>query len=112
MLQKLNFNYSDHQTRSLAYFKLISLMNNLELQVNDLNVLVWLSINKILSTKTKKEVCAKYNIKEGNLNNILSRLRKMGIITTQDKITTLIPVFNQDFENEMTLAIRLDVPTK
>ena len=112
MVQRIKISSGDQQGVVYKYFKALSMLNGIDLQLNDLNVLVYIALNKELGTSGKKGLKDKLDITEGNLNNVLSRLRKFKLVVTTDKVNKLVKVLDIDFSGTITLIVDLYVPEK
>ena len=108
ILQKLRRVEIDEYQLAERYYTILSAINNLKLTQRELQLLAFTAIRGNISyANIRKDFCEKYGTTNPSINNIISRLKKMGILMkdgTKVKVNSQILL---NFEHDITLEIRL-----
>lgn len=108
ILQKLRRIESDDYLMAERYYTLLSAVNNLKLTQRELQLIAFTAIRGNISyANIRKDFCEKYGTTNPSINNIISRLKKLGILVkdgTKVKVNSQILL---NFEHDITLEIRL-----
>jgi DNA-binding MarR family transcriptional regulator len=89
------------------YFGILSAINNLRLTDREINVLAYIA-NVGLDTKQKREDFCKINDTTlPTIYNVVSKLKKMGMVTKTRGGTRLVSVLNFDYKKDIQLQIEL-----
>jgi DNA-binding MarR family transcriptional regulator len=108
ILQKLRRVEVDDYLMAERYYTLLSAVNNLKLTQRELQLIAFTAIRGNISyANIRKDFCEKYGTTNPSINNIISRLKKMGILVkdgTKVKVNSQILL---NFEHDITLEIRL-----
>lgn len=90
------------------YFNVVSAINNLELKPMDVNVLSFMAVHGNISDRSlRNEFCKQYKTKVDSINNVVSKLKKMGMIVKEDRTIKLAPYFEFDYKKDLQLQIVL-----
>lgn len=108
ILQKLRRVEGDDYQMAERYYTLLSAVNNLKLTQRELQLIAFTAIRGNISyANIRKDFCEKYGTTNPSINNIISRLKKLGILVkdgTKVKVNSQILL---NFEHDITLEIRL-----
>ncbi len=108
ILQKLRRVEIDEYQLAERYYTILSAINNLKLTQRELQLIAFTAIRGNISyANIRKDFCEKYGTTNPSINNIISRLKKMGILMkdgTKVKVNSQILL---NFEHDITLEIRL-----
>ena len=108
ILQKLRRVEIDEYQLAERYYTILSAINNLKLTQRELQLIAFTAIRGNISyANIRKDFCEKYGTTNPSINNIISRLKKMGILVkdgTKVKVNSQILL---NFEHDITLEIRL-----
>lgn len=108
ILQKLRRVEVDDYLMAERYYTLLSAVNNLKLTQRELQLIAFTAIRGNISyANIRKDFCEKYGTTNPSINNIISRLKKLGILVkdgTKVKVNSQILL---NFEHDITLEIRL-----
>jgi len=89
------------------YFRVLSAVNNLGLTDREINVLAYIS-NEGFDTRGKRdEFCRINETTLATIYNVVSKLKKMGMVTKTKSGTKLVPVFEFDYKKDLQLHIEL-----
>lgn len=90
------------------YYHLLSIVNNLQLTEREIELLSFTSSRGTISSPSAKgEFCRRYNSSVPTVNNMISRLKRLGyLIKTPTKIV-VNPAIDLDFSKELIINIRL-----
>jgi len=106
--QKLKKEFEDKFILAERYYSLLFTLNNLHLTERETQLVAFSAVKGNLSNaNVREEFCRIYNTSFPTINNMISHLRKMGIVVKDDKKIKIIPKIVLDFENDITLEIKL-----
>lgn len=89
------------------YYTILSVVNNIPLTEREIQVMSFLAVRgNILYSTNKQEFCDKYKSSPATIRNILSKLKKMGILVKDGKLK-LNPAIQLDFSNNLVLHLKL-----
>jgi Fe2+ or Zn2+ uptake regulation protein len=89
------------------YFRILSAINNLRLTDREINVLAYIA-NEGLDTKVKREeFCRMNETTLATIYNVVSKLKKMGMVTKNKGGTRLIGALDFDYKKDVQLHIEL-----
>ena len=104
--QKLKFVSSDVYKKAEMYYFIISVINNFKLTKKDIQLISYTSIKGNISNfNSREEFCKIYKAHPGTINNIIFKLKKLGIIIkTRDRIH-VNPLIILDFKKSIKIEI-------
>lgn len=90
------------------YYTILSAINNLKLTQRELQLIAFTAIRGNISyANIRKDFCEKYGTTNPSINNIISRLKKLGILVKDGSKVKVNPQILLNFENDITLEVRL-----
>ena len=108
ILQKLRRVEGDDYQMAERYYTLLSAVNNLKLTQRELQLIAFTAIRGNISyANIRKDFCEKYGTTNPSINNIISRLKKLGILVKDGTKVKVNPQILLNFEHDITLEIRL-----
>ena len=108
ILQKLRRVESDDYQMAERYYTILSAVNNLKLTQRELQLIAFTAIRGNISyANIRKDFCEKYGTTNPSINNIISRLKKLGILVKDGTKVKVNPQILLNFEHDITLEIRL-----
>jgi len=108
VLQKLKKQEKDDFSIAERYYTILSAVNDLKLTQRELQLIAFTAVRGNISyANIRKEFCEKYGTTNASINNIISRLKRMGILIKDGTKVKVNPVILLNFENNATLEIRL-----
>jgi hypothetical protein len=92
------------------YYSILSVVNNLALTERDIQLISFAAIKGNISDyKIRDEFCREYNTTAPTINNIVSKLKKLGIFFKREGKIVVNPVIVLDFSQGLMLEIKLDI---
>lgn len=108
ILQKLRKTEDDDYLLAERYYTILSAVNNLKLTARELQLIAFAAIRGNISyANIRKDFCDKYGTTNASINNIISKLKKMGILIKDGTKVKVNPQILLNFENDITLEIRI-----
>jgi len=90
------------------YFSVISAINNLRLTEREVQLTAFMATKGNISYESnRKEFCEMYSSSGATINNMISKLKKMGILVKNGKRINVHPSLSLDFDKEIFLGIKL-----
>ena len=106
--QTLKKTCSDGFELAQRYYSLLSSLNNLHLTERELQLLSFASIKGNISyANIRQEFCEKYDTSNATINNMISKLKKMGVLVKEASKVKVNPIIVLDFSKPITLEINL-----
>lgn len=107
-LQKLKKEEADSYRLAERYYTLLSAVNDLRLTQREIQLIAFTAIRGNISyANIRKDFCEKYGTTNPSINNIISRLKKLGILVKDGSKVKVNPQILLNFENDITLEVRL-----
>jgi DNA-binding MarR family transcriptional regulator len=108
ILQKLRKQEDSDYLVAERYYTLLSAINDLKLTTREIQLIAFTAIKGNISyANIRQEFCKKYGTTNPSINNIISRLKKMGVLVKDGGKVKVNSKIVLNFENDITLEIRL-----
>ncbi len=108
LFQKIKKEYSNEWEIANVYFSLLSELNGFKLTQRELELMAFTAIRGTISYAVmREEFCEMFNTSLPTINNIISKLKRMGILVKDNGKVKVHPVFNIDFKKNVVLQISL-----
>ena len=108
VIQKLAKSYDDKYNLAQKYYALLSALNNLKLTEREIQLVAYTAIKGTITyANARSEFCEKYNTTTATINNIVSKLKKVGVFIKEDSKVKVNPVIVLDFDKHINLFIQL-----
>ena len=99
--------YTDIQLAE-KYYSILSAINNLHLTEREIQLISFTAIKgNITYANVREEFCKTYNSTSPSINNIISKLKKIGIFIKENGKVKVNPIITIDFTKNITLEIKL-----
>lgn len=106
--QKLKNKSEDKYLLAEKYYSILSAVNNLKLTQREIQLIAFTAIRGNISyANIRKEFCDKYESTSPTINNIISKLKKLGIFIKDGTKVKVNPVIILPFDKDITLEIKL-----
>lgn len=108
ILQRLK--KADHDAYLVAerYYSVLSAINDLHLTKREIQLIAFTAIKGNISyANIREEFCEKYGSSGATINNIISKLKKMGVLVKDGTKVKVNPVILLDFTKPLTLEVKL-----
>ena len=90
------------------YYSILSAVNNLGLTKREIQLIAFTAVNGNISySNVRKEFCELYKSSAPTINNIISKLKKVGIFVKEGTKIKVNPRIQLDFHKEVILDIRI-----
>jgi TATA-box binding protein (TBP) (component of TFIID and TFIIIB) len=108
IIQKLKRSIDTDIELAEKYYSLLSAVNSLKLTEREIQLIAFTSIKgNITYANVREEFCNKYNSTSPSINNIISKLKKVGIFIKENGKVKVNPIISIDFTKDLTLEIKL-----
>jgi len=108
IIQKLKKAEADVYDAAQRYYFILSAVNNLGLTERELQLVAFTAVKGNISYKyIREEFCQKYNSSAPTINNIISKLKKIGVLVKDGTKVKVNPVIILNFDKDITLEIKL-----
>lgn len=106
--QKLSKSFEDQYTLAQKYFGILSVLNNLKLTEREIQLVAYTAIRGNISLgNVREDFCKRYKSSGATIDNIISKMKKFGMMEKKDGKIKLIAPLALDFEKDLILQIRL-----
>ncbi len=107
--QKLKKIVQNEFSLAEKYYSILSDVNSLHLTEREIQLVAFTAIKGNISNgNVREEFCTKYKTSSPTINNIISKLKKMGIFIKDGGKVKVNPVIVLDFTKEITIEIRFE----
>ena len=90
------------------YYSILSAVNSLHLTQREIQLIAFTSIKgNITYANVREEFCKLHNTTSPTINNIISKLKKVGIFIKEGGKVKINPMIVIDFKKDVTLNIKL-----
>ena len=106
IVQKLNSPVENPFQLAERYYGVISAINNLKLTPREVQLISFTVVRGNMSyTNIREDFCEKYGTSFATINNIISKLKRKGILVKDRGKIKVHPVIALDFNNDVKLEI-------
>lgn len=108
IVQKLKKTEADVFEKAQRYYTVMSAVNDLYLTERELQLVAFTAIKGNISYKNiREEFCEKYNSSAPTINNIISKLKRVGVLVKDGTKIKVNPFIALNFENDLMLEIKI-----
>jgi hypothetical protein len=108
IVQKLKRPEKDNYAVAEKYYSVLSAINNLKLTQREIQLVAFTAIKGNISyANNRDEFCTKYKTTSPTINNIISKLKKIGVFIKDGGKVKVNPVIILPFENDVQLQINI-----
>jgi hypothetical protein len=108
IVQRLKKNISTDIQLAEKYYSILSAINSLNLTQREIQLISFTAIKgNITYANVREEFCKTHNTTSPTINNIISKLKKIGIFVKEGGKVKVNPVIVIDFTKDVTLNISL-----
>jgi hypothetical protein len=106
--QKLKRQLSDNYLLAQKYYRILSDVNDLNLTEREIQLVAFTAIKGNISyANNREEFCEKHSSSEATIYNIISKLKRIGVLVKEGSKTKVNPVIALNFDNDLALEIKL-----
>lgn len=108
IVQRLKTSVEGSIAMAEKYYKILSAVNDLKLTKREIQLIAFAAIKGNISyANIRKEFCETYDSTSPAINNIISKLKKMGIFVKDGTKVKVNPIILLNFEKDLVLQITL-----
>ena len=108
VVQRLKKIIDSEMELATKYYSILSAINNLHLTEREIQLISFTAIKgNITYANVREEFCKTYNSTSPTINNIISKLKKIGVFIKENGKVKVNPVIVIDFKKDLTLDIKL-----
>ena len=108
IVQRLKTSVLDNYVLAEKYYRLLSAVNDLKLTNREVQLIAFTAIKGNISyANIRKEFCDKYDSTPPAINNIISKLKKMGVFVKDGTKVKVNPVILLNFDKDIILQISM-----
>ena len=108
IVQRLKKDVSTDIQLAEKYYSILSAINNLHLTEREIQLISFTAVKGNMTyANVREEVCKTYNSTSPSINNIISKLKKVGIFIKENGKVKVNPIIVIDFKKDLTLEIKL-----
>lgn len=108
IVQKLKKHEQDAYASAQRYYGVMSAVNSLSLTQRELQLVAFTAVKGNISYKNiREEFCQKYKSSAPTINNLISKLKKIGVFVKEGSKVKVNPIINLNFENDVVLEIKI-----
>ena len=106
VVQKLKKPVSDNYACAEKYYNLLSSLNELKLTTREIQLIAFAAIKGNISyANIRNEFCEKYHSSAPTINNLISKLKRMGVFVKDGTKVKVNPLIILNFDNDIVLQI-------
>ena len=108
LVQKLKKKENDVFSLAERYYTILSAINDLHLTEREIQLIAFTAVKGNISyANIREEFCKKHNTSSATINNIISKLKKIGVLIKDGTKVKVNPVIILDFNKNISLEIKL-----
>lgn len=108
ILQKLRKIEKSDILLAERYYTILSAVNSLKLTQREIELVAFTAVRGNISyANIRKDFCETYGTTNASINNIISKLKRMGILVREGGKVRVNPQILLNFENDVTLELRI-----
>ena len=109
IVQKFLRKIEDNYAMAEKYYSVLSTINNLKLTQREVQLVAFTAIRGNISySSIREDFCTKYNSTSPTINNIISKLKRIGVFVKDGSKIKVNPVIILNFSNDITLEIKME----
>lgn len=109
IVQKFLRKIEDNYAMAEKYYSVLSTINNLKLTNREIQLVAFTAIRGNISySSIREDFCKKYNSTSPTINNIISKLKRIGVFVKDGSKIKVNPVIILNFSNDVTLEIKME----
>jgi molybdenum cofactor biosynthesis enzyme MoaA len=109
IVQKFLRKIEDNYAMAEKYYSVLSTVNGLKLTTREIQLVAFTAIRGNISySSIREDFCTKYNSTSPTINNIISKLKRIGVFVKDGSKIKVNPVIILNFSNDITLEIKME----
>ena len=112
IVQRFKRKEKDVFNTALKYYSILFSINGINVTEREIQLVSFIAVNGSISYKhVKDEFCKEFNTSNATINNLVSGLKKLGILIKDDGKVKILPTIQLDFSKNIVLQITLENET-
>lgn len=108
IVQKIKSSSQDNYVLAERYYSILSAINGMRLTQREIQLVAFTAVKGSMSfANVREEFCKRYETTGPTINNMISKLKKLGVLTKTGGKIKVNPIIQLDFRQDVTLQIRL-----
>lgn len=108
IVQRMKRSERDVYKRAQKYYMIVSAVNELNLTEREIQLVAFTAVRGNISySNNRQEFCELYKSSPPTINNIISKLKRIGLFIKEGTKVKVNPVITLDFEKDVTLEIKI-----
>lgn len=108
IVQKLKKSEKDVFFRAERYYTILSAINDIGLTKREVQLVAFTSVRGNISySNIREEFCNKYKSSPPTINNIISKLKRVGVLVKDGSKIKVNPMIVLDFMNDIILEVKI-----
>ena len=108
VLQRIRKEEENVYSLAERYYMVLSAVNGLKLTEREIQLIAFTAIKGNISyASIREEFCKKHSTTNASINNIISKLKRTGILVKDGTRVKVNPQIVMNFENDVVLEIRI-----
>jgi hypothetical protein len=108
IVQRLKKEVDSDMELAMKYYSILSSINSLNLTEREIQLISFTAIKgNITYANVREEFCKTFNSTSPSINNIISKLKRVGIFIKENGKVKVNPIIVIDFTKDITLEIKL-----
>ena len=108
ILQRLKREEKSVMDLAMKYYSILSAVNGLKLTPREIELIAYTAIKGNISyANNRKEFCQTYNTTSATINNLVYKLKRLGIFIKDGGKVKVNPIIVLDFSKPIVLEIKL-----
>ena len=109
IIQKFLRKVEDDYSMAEKYYSMLSTINDLSLTKREVQLVAFTAIHGNISySSIREDFCKKYNSTSPTINNIISKLKKIGVFVKDGTKIKVNPVIILPFSSDITLELKIE----
>ena len=109
IVQKFLRKIEDNYAMAEKYYSVLSTINNLKLTQREVQLVAFTAIRGNISySSIREDFCKKYNSTSPTINNIISKLKRIGVFVKDGSKIKVNPVIILNFSNDIILEVKME----
>jgi len=108
IVQKIKLTEKDALSIAQRYYTLLSAISNTSLTEREIQLMAFTAIKGNISySNNREEFCELYKSSSPTINNIISKLKKMGLLVKESGKIKVNPAYLLNFENNLVIQLSI-----
>lgn len=106
IIQKISLKEEDALSIAKRYYSILSAISNVSLTEREIQLIAFTAVRGNISYSTnRQEFCTMYKSSSPTINNIISKLKKLGLLVKDGGKIKVNPQYLLDFNNNLVLQL-------